>query len=82
MNTYTIGLPVNEVPPQTLPSGRNDTWDLCYRAAMNAYGKWVPIRFDDPTKARRLAEVARRRTTLPCDAEIRGAICFLRVRDR
>ena len=82
VSSYRIGDPVSDVPPAAVTNPRieRDGWEECYRAAMNAFGRWVPITFRDRVHARRLSEGARKRAALPrLEAEVRGDVCYLRV---
>lgn len=74
---YTIGEPVDVVPPSITTNVRDD-WSHAYQAAREARGRWVPITMPDPNRARNLAAVAKKRNRM--DAEARGRVVYLRVR--
>lgn len=78
--TYAIHEPVTELPPVAFSNGTRHGWDLAYLAARRAKGLWVPVAFPDRADARRLAEVARKRTQQDFEAEVRGNVVYLRVK--
>lgn len=73
---YTIGEPVDTIPPVAY-TNRRDDWRYAYQAARQAEGRWVPITMLDASRARNLASVAKKRKRM--EAEARDRICFLRV---
>lgn len=79
--SYTIGDPIDTLPPVPPPTGRpRDDWSHCYRAAVKASGLWIPIDMGDRVKARNLAAVSKKRRGM--EAECRGTICYLRMVSR
>ena len=75
--TYTIGEPVDTVPPVVKTNKPRDNWSFCWQAAEEAQGRWVPIAMPSTLSARNLAAIAKKRKQL--DAESRGAICYFRT---
>lgn len=75
--SYTIGDPVDQIPPVVRTNAPREHYGQCYGAAKEAKGKWVPITMPDIDRAKRFASVARKRHGVECES--RGRVVFLRV---
>lgn len=76
MTDYTIGEPVDDIPPIGSRATKAN-WSDFYQAARKAAGRWVPIDVKDSGLARQLAALAKRQQY---DAEARKQVVYLRVR--